>query len=135
MERKEYLNSAGVRFLKINFNEILEELKRYAQLKGRSHGTRAIVLAGSLAKGTYTGTSDADVLIIADEIPRKSLDRYALFQDSSLTIDLEPRIYTSSEFLRKVEQGDHFAVEALEEGIPLFGGLFLKKLKSKHSTV
>ena len=84
-----------------------------------------------MAKGTSTGTSDAEVLIIADDIPRKSLDRYAL-QDSSLSIDLEPRIYTSSEFLRKVEQGD-YAVEALEERIAVFGGLFLKNLKSKHA--
>jgi hypothetical protein len=129
------LNSVGVKFLKINFNEVLEELKRYAAVKGRTHGAKAIILAGSLAKGTYTGTSDADVLIIADEIPRKSLDRYRLFSDSSLSIDIEPRIYTSREFLSKVEQGDHFAIEALEKGIALFGEQFFKNLKSKHSIV
>ena len=127
------MNSAGERFLKINYNEVLEELRRYAAVKSATLGTKAIILAGSLAKGTYTGMSDADVLIIADEVPERSLDRYTLFQDSSLSIDIEPRIYTTSEFLSKVEQGDHFAIETLERGIPLFGEQFLKNLKSKYS--
>ena len=126
------MNSAGARFLKINYNEVLEELRRYAAVKGATLGTKAIILAGSLAKGTYTGTSDADVLIIADEVPGKPLDRYTLFQDLSLSIDIEPRIYTTREFISKVEQGDHFAIEALEKGIPLFGAQFLKNLKSKY---
>jgi predicted nucleotidyltransferase len=125
------LDSAETKYLKINFNEVLEELKRYAKSKSGHYGTRAIVLVGSLAKGSYTGTSDADVLIIADDVPAAPLKRYALFADTSLTIDLEPRVYTTREFLNKVEQRDRFAVECLEVGIPLFGEQFFDSLKSK----
>jgi predicted nucleotidyltransferase len=124
------LGSAEVRYLKINLNEVLEELKKYAASKSADYGTKAIILVGSLAKGTYTGISDADILVIADDVPASSLDRYALFADPSLSIDLEPRVYKTKEFLRKVQQGDRFAIESTEIGIPLFGESFFEKLKS-----
>jgi len=94
------LDSAKIKYLKINFNEVLQELKEYALVKGRGHGTKAIVLIGSLAKGTYTGASDADLLIIADDVPRRSLDRYKIFADDSLSLDIEPRVFTTKEFLK-----------------------------------
>jgi hypothetical protein len=127
------LNSAEVKFLKINFNEVLEELRKYALVMGKRHGTKAILLTGSLAKGTYTGTSDADLLIVADNIPHRSLDRYALFADDSLSIDIEPRVFTTEEFLKMIEERNHFAVESVKRGIPLFGEAFI--LKSRYRLV
>jgi hypothetical protein len=68
---------------------------------------------------------------IAGDIPPRSLDRYALFADQSLSIDLEPRIFTTEEFLKKIEQGDRFAIESIKIGIPLFGEDFIHDLKLK----
>ena len=127
------MDSAEVRFLKINFNEVLQELRQYALVKGSSHGTKAIVLIGSLAKGTYTGTSDADLLIIADDVPSRSLDRYALFIDNSLSVEIEPRIFTTEEFLKMIKTGDHFALDSVMKGIPLFGENFIENLKSRNT--
>jgi len=126
------LDSAEVRYLKINFDRVLEELRRYASVKGRGHETKAIILVGSLAKGTYTGVSDADVLVIADDVPARMADRYALFADTSLGIDLEPLVYTTKELLKRIEQADHFAIESISKGIPLFGEDFVRNLKSKY---
>jgi hypothetical protein len=129
------LDSANAKFLKINYTEILDELKKYAASKGRSHGTKTIVLVGSLAKGTYTGASDADVLIIADDVPTRPLDRYALFADATLKVDLEPRVYKTTEFLSKIKERDRFAIESLKIGIPLFGARFFNNLKTQSPTV
>jgi len=126
------LDSVGIRYLKINFSEVLKELREYARIKGRSHGTKAILLTGSLANGTYTGTSDADLLIIADDVPTRSLDRYALFANGSLSIDLEPRIFTTNEFVQLIQEGDHFAIESMKKGIPLYGETFIEGLKLKY---
>jgi len=123
------LSSAEVRYLKISFDEILDRLKHYARSKANEHGTRAIVLAGSLAKGTYTGSSDADVLVIAEEVPTSVLERYALFAEPGLPIDVQPRVYTTKEFISKIRQEDRFAVECLLIGIPLHGERFFNDLR------
>jgi hypothetical protein len=123
------LSSAETRYLKINFDETLGKLRQYAKSKARTHEVRAIVLAGSLAKGTYTGSSDADILVIADNVPTRALERHALFAEQRIPIDVEPRVYTTKEFINKVRRGDRFALECLEIGIPLHGEQFLTALK------
>jgi len=123
------LSSAEVRYLKINFDEILRRLSEYAKSKAVTPEVRAIVLTGSLAKGSYTGTSDADILVIADDLPSRVLERYALFSEPRMPIDLEPRVYTTEEFINKIRQGDHFALQSLEIGIPLHGEQFFRELR------
>jgi predicted nucleotidyltransferase len=76
--------------LKINFDEILSKLREYAHRKAKEQKAKAIVLAGSFARGNYTGSSDADILVIADDVPTNVLERYALFSDPEFPIDLEP---------------------------------------------
>ncbi len=128
------MSSAEAKYLKINYDEILRELKEYAKERARSHGVRAIVLAGSLAKGTYTGSSDADVLVIADDVPGRMQERYALFAEPTLGIDLEPRIYTTKEFQRKMEEGDLFLEDSLRFGVTLYGHEFFDRLRAKYLT-
>jgi len=123
------LTSAEVRYLKINFDEILRKLRGYAKSKSRIPGVRAIVLTGSLAKRSYTGTSDADVLVIADRVPARVLDRYELFAGGKIPIDVEPRVYTTKEFISRAKRGDRFALESIEIGIPLHGKRFFKDLR------
>jgi len=123
------LSSAEVRYLKINFDEILCKLREYAKSKAEAHKVRAIVLTGSLARGNYTGTSDADVLVIAEDLPGSVLERYAPFSEPKMPIDLEPRVYTPEEFTGKIRECDRFALESLEIGIPLYGAEFFKDLR------
>jgi len=104
-------------------------LREYAKAKAGTHEAKAIVLTGSLAKGSYTGTSDADILVIADNMPSRVLERYALFAEPSMPIDVEPRVYTTKEFIGKVRRDDRFAVESLKIGIPLHGEQFFEEIK------
>lgn len=126
------MSYAEARYLKISFDEVFEKLREYAKSKAQAHKVRAIVLTGSLAKGTYTGTSDADILVIADEVPDRPLERCELFSDPTLPVDVEPWIYTTKEFVKKLGQGERFAVESLELGIPLYGERFFEDLKQSH---
>ena len=115
------MSSAEARYLKISFDEVLRRLREYAKSKAEAHKVKAIVLTGSLAKGNYTGNSDADILVIAENLPSRVLERYALFSEPKMSIDLEPRAYTPKEFIYMIHQGDRFALESLEIGIPLYG--------------
>jgi hypothetical protein len=130
---KRYLNSSEARYLKINFDDILRKLRKYARSKAKQQHARAIVLTGSFARGNYTATSDADILVIADNVPANVLERYALFSDSEFPIDLEPRVYTTREFVKMIRQGNRFALECLEFGVPLHGERFFGDLKKSFS--
>jgi predicted nucleotidyltransferase len=127
------LSSSEARYLKINFDEILSKLREYARSKAEDQHARAIVLAGSFARGNYTGTSDVDILVIADNAPVDVLERYALFSNPEFPIDLEPRVYTTKEFVNMIRQGNRFALESLELGVPLHGEPFLRDLKKSFS--
>jgi hypothetical protein len=132
-ELKRYLSSSEARYLKINFDEILSKLKEYARFKAKQQHAKAIVLTGSFARGSYTGSSDADILVIADNVPTNVLERYALFSDPEFPIDLEPRVYTTKEFVNMIREGNGFALESLELGVPLHGERFLRDLKKSFS--
>lgn len=128
------MSTAETRYLKINYEEALRKLKEYAKSKAKANqGVKAIVLTGSLAKGNYAGSSDADILVIAEGLPHRVLERYQLFAEASLPMDLEPRAYSIEEFLKMIRRGDHFALEALKVGIPLFGESYFEQVKKSNS--
>ncbi len=123
------MSSAEIRYLKINFDETLRRLEEYARLKAAIHHVRAIVLTGSLAKGNYAATSDADILVITEDLPDRFLERYGLFAEPRMPIDIEPRAYTTEEFISAARRGDRYALDSLEIGIPLFGEEFFNELR------
>ena len=95
--RRRLWNSAGIRFFELDYKKVMRELEEYAK-KAVAKGARAVILIGSLAKGDYTAFSDADVIIIVKRTPKQPAERIIDFLDPSLSIDLEPRIYTTDEF-------------------------------------
>ena len=116
----------------MDYNEVVRKLRDYATSKASLRkGVKAIVLTGSLAKGNYTGSSDADILIIADNLPNHVLERYSLFAEADLPIDMEPHTYSPEEFLNMVRDRNHFAIETLRVGIPLYGEKYFRELKAR----
>ena len=118
--RKKLLNTVEVKLFKLNYNKVMEKLKEYGE-KAVAKGARTVVLVGSLARGDYTAFSDADILIIADNIPERPIDRLKEFIDPTLPIDLDVRVYTSEEFLKMVEKGMRIVKEVVRYGIVIAG--------------
>jgi len=104
----------------MNYKEILEALKKYAE-KMLEKGAKVIILIGSLAKGNYTAFSDADVIIISDNVPENLLDRIKMFIDPTLPIDIQPRVYTTKEILKMAHQKRKIIEEILNHGKILAG--------------
>lgn len=101
----------------LNRNKVIEKLTKIAvQLTARDKNILRIILFGSLANNTYTGTSDADLLIILKESNDRMIDRIPglmhHFVKAPVPVDIFP--YTENEV-----STIPFAEKALHEGIDL----------------
>ncbi len=84
----------------LNKNKVLRKLIQLAKkAKVQDKNISKIVLFGSIAENNYTGTSDADILIILKESPEPFINRLPrylnLFLDSPVPVDIFP--YTERE--------------------------------------
>ncbi len=114
-------NSVGLKVFKLDYEYVLKKLREYA-LKALEKDAIAVFLIGSLARGDYTAFSDADVVVIVrDDYPRGFIDRISDFIDPTLPIDIEPRVYTVSEFLKLIQNRSRIVEEVLSYGILLAG--------------
>ncbi|MBS7655639.1 nucleotidyltransferase domain-containing protein [Candidatus Bathyarchaeota archaeon] len=118
--QKRLWNTAEVKFFKLNYEKVMKKLKEYSE-KALAKGVKAVILIGSLAKGDYTAFSDADILIIFDETPKNPIDRIKEFIDPSLPIEVEPRVYTTSEVLKMAKEKRRIIKEAIRYGKLLAG--------------
>lgn len=80
---------------------------------------RAVVVFGSVARGDFNQWSDIDVLVVADQLPERFLDRHGALGPPVPPV--QPFAWTVPEWHRQVGRRNPIAVEALERGIWLVG--------------
>jgi predicted nucleotidyltransferase len=127
-------NSAGLKVFKLDYEFVLRKLREYAE-KALEKDALVVFLIGSLARGDYTAFSDADVVIIVrDDYPKKLPDRISDFIDPKLPVDVEPRVYTLSEFSKMARNKERIIKEIEEYGIVLAGDVgFVKDILRLYS--
>jgi predicted nucleotidyltransferase len=109
--------------LKMLINEIVEKIK-----------PKAIILAGSLAKGKFVrGMSDIDILIIIENV------NYRTLLKAIKNVDVEITMYTYDEIINSIREGNQFIKDAINNGIPLIGeeivNEIIKYSKFKYSSI
>lgn len=115
---------------KIDYDRVIGELKGYAQ-RMVEKGASAVILIGSLARGDYTAFSDADVVIVYNT-SASFLDRGAEFLDPSLSIELQPLVYTEGELLSMARAKRRVVKEIVGLGVLLAGDpAFLERLRAE----
>ena len=113
-----------MRVISLDRERVLKELREAAArlVKGRPD-VEAVVLFGSLADGTATGTSDADVLLVLKRSSERFLDRIPEFLEAfrglSVPVDVFP--YTVEELERQLQEGAGTGRTALLRGQVLAG--------------
>ncbi|MEM3573374.1 MAG: nucleotidyltransferase domain-containing protein [Nitrososphaeria archaeon] len=128
--RERLSNSADIRLFKMDFENVLEFLRSYAKKLVFEGKAELVVLFGSLARGDYTAFSDADVLIIAENVPKLPWNRFSEYLETKSPVDIEPRILTKEEFYRMAVEKSMLVKEVLEYGIVLAGDpIILDKAK------
>ena len=117
-------SSAHVTYLDVA--AAVEELSVAAQgLCETSAHVTAIVLFGSLADGSATPSSDADLLVVLQNDQRRVIDRVPdygrVFEGLSIPAQIFP--WTEAELADRIADGDPLALEIVRTGKPLAGTL------------
>jgi len=91
-----------------------------------------IILYGSLAKNTYSNRSDVDIIVISNNFQESFLDRIGLLLDLDKTrAPIEPLGYTTKEFENMLDSFRVTALDAIYDGIPLWGEEYFNSLKKQ----
>ncbi|CAN5281375.1 hypothetical protein BH18ACT4_BH18ACT4_04110 [soil metagenome] len=84
-------------------------------------GVRAAVVFGSVARGDFNLWSDIDVLLVADHLSERPLDRYADLGE--LPPMVQPIAWTPAEWHEGRRRHNQIAVEAADAGVWLAGSI------------
>ncbi|MHA1699974.1 MAG: nucleotidyltransferase domain-containing protein [Promethearchaeota archaeon] len=117
---KKSLNSAKIKLFKLHYNEIIADLKKLIKVYQTRCNLKLVVLFGSLARGDYYIGSDADLLIIADQIPEDHSKRFEIFYSYNLATEIHPVIFTSEELFDQIRRCNTFIFEIFHKYKVLF---------------
>jgi predicted nucleotidyltransferase len=106
---------------------LVELAREYVERLVSRLAVEAAAVAGSVARGDFNVWSDVDVVVIAEGLPERALDRSTV-----LLADAPPRVqpigYSRSEFEREWRRGNPLVREVVERGIVLTGSKLLEEL-------
>jgi predicted nucleotidyltransferase len=109
-----------------------EELKEYCKRVIEKFKPICIILYGSRAKGTFTPSSDIDIIVLSDNFENDFLSRIKdLIDINSSALPIEPLGYTKVEFETMLRSFKITALDAIHEGKPFFGEDYFNNLKKK----
>jgi predicted nucleotidyltransferase len=74
---------------------------------------RVAFLYGSVAKGDETAESDVDLLLVADSLGLTDIVAALRRAQEQLRRDVNPTVYQTKEFCRKLAQGHHFVTRVV----------------------
>ncbi|HUY00555.1 MAG TPA: nucleotidyltransferase domain-containing protein [Candidatus Deferrimicrobium sp.] len=111
-----------------NIFELFKDLIQKIQQKIKLH---AVILFGSRAKGDAKFYSDFDLVIIGDfKIPFFERIKWVLWETPSVPVDVF--CYTPEEFDKMFNSYHLTAIDAIGEGLVLFGQDFVQPYKIKY---
>ena len=110
-----------VKIKSLNRNKVLRKLKHVARgIIKENPKVMEVSLIGSLAKGNYTGRSDADILIVLKEDSRRFIDRIPRYLSSFLYADIPVDVFPyTEEELKQLRKENSFVKRILDEKIIL----------------
>jgi hypothetical protein len=101
-------------------DRLIEIARRYARALSERLPVRAVVLAGSVARGDFNLWSDVDVLVVADHLPARLPERLALLSADApggfQVIGLTP-----TELREAVRRRNRLVLDAAAHGVLLAG--------------
>lgn len=103
----------------LDYGKVRAWLDGYAAWLAARPEVELVVLFGSLATGEYTGSSDADLLIVVERSPQDFLTRAHSYHPGRSPLPLELFVYTRAEF-EALRKQPGLVATALREGVVLY---------------
>src|SRR3990172_12495930 len=101
---------------------IKKALKEYCREIELKFKPACIILYGSRAKETFTNLSDIDIIVISNNFEQDFLSRIKdLIDANTSSLPIEPLGYTETEFETMLMAFRLTALDAVHEGVPLYG--------------
>jgi len=118
-------NFVEVKLRKLNKDRVTEQIRKGVR---SLRGVLCAILFGSLVENRYTGSSDADLLIIIEnDLPQN--ERYRRYNRILADVEVQPLILTLDEVASRIKNGDTFIINIVATGIPLVGEELFKYLR------
>jgi predicted nucleotidyltransferase len=111
-----------VRILSVNYDSLLEALKKAAGLiRKRYPEVTGILLFGSFARGNYTPESDIDILITVKDTALPFLERQDMFVEffAEMPFDVNILVYTGEEAAKMLDDENPLLKDAMAESLEL----------------
>jgi len=86
-----------------------------AALSKFANAIRFAFIYGSVAKGTDTATSDIDVMVVAEGLSYSELFEALTKAEETLGRKVSPTIYSTDDFLKKIQGENHFVIRVLDQ--------------------
>lgn len=99
---------------------LIERARGYALAVSERLPVKAVVLAGSVARGDFNVWSDIDVVVVADDLPTRLLDRLGLLS-ADAPAGVQVVGYTPAELRRAALRSNRLVLDAAAGGILLAG--------------
>jgi predicted nucleotidyltransferase len=100
---------------------LLARANRAARSLPRGLDVRAVVVFGSVARGDFNKWSDIDLLVVAESVAERLIDRHT--QLGPLPGRVQPIVWTREEFREKLRRDDPITSEVANCGVWLHGCL------------
>jgi predicted nucleotidyltransferase len=115
-------SSDSVKVTFFNYDVCMKRLRESAnKLKKQNPHVTSVKLFGSMIRGDFIPGSDADILIVLDDDPRRNMDRIPEFQEAFTDVPIPVDIFplTQSELEKSLQAGQFFIKSLWEEGVSL----------------
>jgi hypothetical protein len=100
-------------------DRLVARARTFAAALGADPRTRAVVVFGSVARGDFNLWSDVDVLVVADGVTARALDRLDALPPWPPGV--QPLVWSVDEWRTHLAGGNPIAVEAVRRGLWLVG--------------
>ena len=98
----------------------MNEIQEFGRRIGSEFGAQKVVLFGSYAKGTVTGDSDVDILVIVPFEGRSVDKSVEIRMKLRPGFPLDLLVRTPEKVRQRIDMGDGFMQEILQEGKVLY---------------
>ena len=121
----------------LNASRVSEAIKQFVEAVLQAYGSNvvSIVFFGSRARGDWTRYSDADILVILSQHPKRFVDRLSEFTIYSPSGLVEPLVYTKEEIETMFQSRNAFLLDILMYGILLFDQGFWRDLRNRFEAL